>query len=191
MSSTSTDRRTAKRALALLGAAALTLVAGSSALAATQSNTTSNSGATITVNPVSGVVSDGPGSPATYLEGIADGTVLVDGSGFVTTPGSVIAPDGVGIYLVYGPKRSDYYTNGDPYYDAVWLNSDGVYGSPDFDGEVFADVEIDIAETYETAGGETIDCSDEPCYIQTFTANGRDADDTDPRANDVAIEVKW
>lgn len=106
------------------------------------------SGPAVTVTPVSDMDPDGA-------------TVTVTGSGF--------NPAGAGIYVVFGPKRADYWTNAAYYKSAKWvraggadaLNPDGTFSTT-----------LEVSATYTDGTGTAVDCNATPCYVLTFAAHG-------------------
>lgn len=184
-----TRRRGPAAIAAVLGAALLALLPAMPAAAATHSN----GDASLTVDPVANVIADG--TTTDYMEGLAAGTVLVDGAGFDGNAYGL----GFGVYLVYGPKEADYLYNSGWYLDAAWFGGAGVS---------FSDAPLEIAPSYEAnpyhndpanivsceydyglTEAQNAAAAQYKCYIQTFSAHG--ADNPIPGRDEVAIEVRW
>ncbi|MFC0531850.1 HtaA domain-containing protein [Phytohabitans kaempferiae] len=91
----------------------------------------------------------------------AGATVTVNGSGFNAA--------GAGVYVVFGPKRADYWTNAAYYKSAKWvraggadvLNPDGTFSTT-----------LEVSATYTDGTGTAVDCNATPCYVLTFAAHG-------------------
>jgi hypothetical protein len=109
---------------------------------------------TLTVSPATGVAQSGA-------------SVTVTGSHF---NGS----NPTGVYVVFGPKNSDYWTNASVYSTAVWVHpnapSTGSQAPMAPDGS-FSLTLPSISARY-SAGGVTTDCTITQCYVLTFAAHG-------------------
>jgi len=104
-------------------------------------------------------------SPATGVDP-AGQTLTVNGSGFTA--------NGLGIYVSFGPKRADYFSNAGNYQATKWvrmgatpsagqdvLNADGTFSTT-----------LDVSATYTDANGNDVDCRQIQCYVLTFAAHG-------------------
>ncbi len=124
-------------------------------------------GPALVVSPTTGLSPDGPT------------TISVTGSGYDATAQSHGHLRGV--YLVYGPKNGDFFTNANAFGAAAWLqpgNGMSLTGS-------FATT-ITVKPTYVDGAGNTVNCTVTQCYVATFAAHGS-AD----RSQDVFVPVTF
>ncbi|MCR1784559.1 hypothetical protein KVF89_18595 [Nocardioides carbamazepini] len=188
-------RRSARTLLAATGTVALVALTATSAHAGTPS--TSNGTATLTANHANLSTNSG----YTVVSGTSPVSgVAVSGTGYSGNAGATGTGAGVGVYVVYGPKESDFNTN------SGWYNSFAYVPKASMPGGTWSGVSLDLEETYTADPfhddiGLTVDCGfdwtkDESdpansgkkkCYIQTFTAHGQPLNPND----ELAIEVRW
>lgn len=200
-------RRAGAAAIVTAAVCVLMLFVSQTAWAATTSTGSYNGELTVkyhTGGASPATFTDGAGG-VDYIDASAAGTVLVDGEDFLGTEGGCCWAGGTGIYIVYGPKESDYRTNSGWYYSAQWVTRPQLAGaSPvgSFDDRVIAIAPSYTADPYHDDEGMTVNCAynwdwpEDPendgkskCYIQTFAAHGVIPTPTDQ--DEVLIEVHW
>ena len=179
-------------AAAALAALGIALVPALSAAAATPTATNG----TATLSATHAALSSGTGS--TTVTGSGPITVSVAGAGYSALSGGGV-PVPVGVYVVYGPKESDFNTNSGWYYDAEWIQpgqiSGGAFSTSISIAETYTanpfheDDPIEVSCAYDEGLSyeDNVELDQYRCYIQTFTAHGLPL----RASNTLGIEVKW
>jgi hypothetical protein len=127
--------------------------------------------ASVRVTPTSGLTASGA-------------TVTVSGSGFSAT-----ANGGVGIYVVFGPKKANFHQDANVFGAARWVHPKGAGGGPgqaalSQDGSF--STTLSVKAQYTDGNGTKVDCLKTQCYVLTFAAHGS-AD----RSQDTATPVTF
>jgi hypothetical protein len=121
-------------------------------------------------------------SPTFGLPAGGASTATVLGSGFSAT-----ANGGAGVYVVYGPRKPDYWVDATVFGDSRWVHPGGAGGQQapmNADGS-FA-VTLSLAPSYVDGSGNAVNCTVVQCYVMTFAAHGS-AD----RSQDTAVPVTF
>ena len=97
-------------------------------------------------------------------------TVSVSGSGFDSA-----GNNGVGIYVVFGPKRANFHQDANAFATAKWVHKGGASGGAGqallSDSGSFS-VTLQVKAQYTDGNGVEVDCLKTPCYILTMAAHG-------------------
>lgn len=176
------------------GAAAIAL-AVLPAVSASAATTGTNGTATLSATGPATVVTDGNG----VLNGVGTGTVTLTGTNFDGNAGGL----GFGVYAVYGPKESDYFTNSGWYGSAQWIPkssfttggkftttltvSKSYTADPHHTGDAAAKVDCAYDATKTKAANAAL--GKYKCYLQTFSAHG--VQNSTPTRDEVTIPVNW
>ncbi|TYB42291.1 hypothetical protein [Actinomadura chibensis] len=106
-------------------------------------------------------------SPASGLDP-AGQTVTVRGSGFDPARNNRF-----GVYVVFGPRGSDWATNSNAYLSATWVHPGGSGGgqAPMSASGGFS-VSLTVKAKYTDGDGRKVDCLKTPCYVITMAAHG-------------------
>ncbi|MEU8804296.1 WxL domain-containing protein [Spirillospora sp. NPDC048819] len=96
--------------------------------------------------------------------------LTVQGSGF-----DPAANNGLGVYVVFGPKNADYATNAGAFQSSKWVHKNGA-SSPG-QGVMNADGTFNVTLTgvkakYTDGSGKEVDCQVTQCYVITIAAHG-------------------
>jgi hypothetical protein len=123
-------------------------------------------------------------TPMTGLDGDAETTLNVSGTGFDPN-----AAGGNGFYVAFGPRGSDFSTNTAPYYKAVYVRLSGTTPGTtlNLDGSWSTTIAVKRVYSKTSAGASPVttdyDCSAVQCNVLTFGAQGstdRSLDTTTP-----------
>ncbi|MFC4055289.1 hypothetical protein ACFOY4_36850 [Actinomadura syzygii] len=106
-------------------------------------------------------------SPSSGLDP-AGQTVAVRGSGFDPARNNRF-----GVYVVFGPRGSDWATNSNAYLSATWVHPGGSGGgqAPMSASGGFS-VSLTVKAKYTDGDGRKVDCLKTPCYVITMAAHG-------------------
>ncbi|MGC0422407.1 hypothetical protein [Embleya sp. AB8] len=104
-------------------------------------------------------------------------TITVNGTGF-----DKVRNSGNGVYVLFGPKIDDYYTNAAAYSAQAWIagskmNADGAFSTT-----------LDVKAKYTDGNGKEVDCLKQECRVVTFAAHGASLTD---RSQDTFTPVKF
>lgn len=176
--------------VAAIGLAVLPAVSASAATAVTN-----DFGASLSVSGPASVVTDGSGA----VNGVGSGTVTVTGDGF---DGNAQGR-GFGVYVVYGPKEADSFTNSGWFGSAQWVSKSAFSASggftttlnvaksytadPHHTGDAAATVNCDYDATKTKAANTAL--GQYQCFVQTFSAHGVANDPAE--LDEVQVPVNW
>lgn len=115
-------------------------------------------------------------TPNGDLSRTAPTTVTITGSGFDPS-----LAGGRGLYVVYGPKNPNYWTDTSAYGGAKYVFAAGSPGASTdrLNADGTFSTTLDVQPVYTTRSGTTIDCRVIECDVLTFAAQGRVSPDFD------------
>lgn len=120
-------------------------------------------------------------SPSTGLDPNGQ-TISVSGSGFDPNRNNKF-----GVYVVFGPRRADYYTNSGNYGAALWVHPGGAgSGQARMSPSGTFSVSLTVKARYTDSSGRAVDCTRTRCYVMTFAAHG-----VPDRSQDTLIPVSF
>ncbi|WP_439675488.1 hypothetical protein [Embleya sp. MST-111070] len=93
-------------------------------------------------------------------------TITVSGTGFDKTRNS-----GNGVYVLFGPKIDDYYTNAGAYSAQAWVAGSKMSAEGAFT------TTLDVKAKYTDGNGKEVDCLKQECRVVTFAAHGASTTD--------------
>ncbi|MFI7024012.1 HtaA domain-containing protein [Micromonospora sp. NPDC049900] len=118
----------------------------------------------------------GGGGPATPSVTVDPSAALDPEGTSVTVTGSGFDPDangGVGVYVAFGPKVDNHWTNSRPYKPVKWVHKNASSSAAQV--KLAADgtfsTTLDLVPSYTDGNGDTVDCTVTQCYVLTFAAH--------------------
>ncbi|MEU5884948.1 hypothetical protein [Spirillospora sp. NPDC047279] len=117
-------------------------------------------------------------APPAHAAGIrvSQTTGLAPAGQSVTVTGSGFDPkrnNRFGVYVVFGPRRADFFKNADAFGSAVWVHPGGGGGqqAPMSASGSFT-VTLRVQARYTDGDGRKVDCLATRCYVMTMAAHG-------------------
>ncbi|MFI0482866.1 hypothetical protein [Actinomadura sp. 9N215] len=105
-------------------------------------------------------------TPATEADP-AGQDLAVKGSGF-----DPAANGGLGVYVVFGPKVPDYWTNAGAFQASKWVHKNGAGENKLNADGTFALTLAGVKAKYTDGSGKAVDCLTTQCYVITMAAHG-------------------
>ncbi|TDD35833.1 hypothetical protein E1287_12660 [Actinomadura sp. KC06] len=111
----------------------------------------------------------GPATTVTPATGAdpAGQDLAVQGSGF-----DPAANGGLGVYVVFGPKVPDYWTNAGAFQASKWVHKNGAGENKLNADGTFALTLPGVKAKYTDGSGKAVDCLTTQCYVITMAAHG-------------------
>ncbi|RIV39117.1 HtaA domain-containing protein [Micromonospora radicis] len=118
----------------------------------------------------------GGGTPATPTVTVNPSAALDTEGATVTVTGSGFDPDangGVGVYVAFGPKGDNHWTNSRPYKPVKWVhkNASSSAAQVKLDADGSFSTTLDLVPSYIDGNGDPVDCTVTQCYVLTFAAH--------------------